>query len=120
MKRMLIITRSDNTPYATFLKTTYIEMYTVKYCGGLSSRKGCHKSTQYIFFKLNTTIYTHHPKKERRGKKSLGHAGASMSFQDLLILIRRKSYQNLKSIALRYRVISVYVINTLSTQIKRK
>ena len=77
-------------------------MYTGKYCGELSLSKGWHKSTQYLFFKLNTTIYTHHPKKERREKKNLGHAGASLSFQDLLILIWRKSYQNLKSISPPY------------------
>ena len=87
---MLIITRSDNTPYATFLKTTYIEMYTVKNCDGLSSRKGWHKSTQYLFFKLNTTIYTHHPKKERREKKP----GSCRS----LDVVPRPPYSNLKKI----------------------
>ena len=92
-------------------------MYTGKYCGELSLRKGWHKSTQYLFFKLNTTIYTHHPKKRRK------KPGSCRS----LDVVPRPPYSNLEKILSGFeihcpsiRVIPVHVINTLSTQIKGK
>ena len=95
-------------------------MYTGKYCGELSLRKGWHKSTQYLFFKLNTTIYTHTTQRRKEEKKKPGSCTS-------LAVVPRPPYSNLEKILSEFeihcpsiRVIPVHVINTLSTQIKGK